>query len=74
VKAKEVKISIEAVHYVQNEAEDESKLKHTSRSISISNLQTRTIYTMDERALDVIRGVLISDSNIEIDTLPTQSM
>ena len=74
VKAKEAKISIEAVHYVQSEMEDKPKLKYTSRSISISNSQIRTIYTIDERALDVIRGVLASDSNIENDTLPTQSI
>ena len=74
VKAKEVKVSIEAVHYIQSKEDDESKLKHTSRSEAISNSQTRIIYTIDERTLDTIRGVLTPNSNIENDSLSVQSV
>ena len=74
MKAKEVKVSIEAVHYIQSKEDDESKLKHTSRSEAISNSQTRIIYTIDERTLDTIRGVLTPNSNIENDSLSAQSV
>ena len=68
-----MKISIDAVHYVQRITDEESKLKHTSRSESI-NSQTRIIYIVDERALETIRGVLTSDSIIEDDPISTQSV